>query len=445
MNTPPLTTFLDENQLPFVFCPGCGHGAILEHLNEALVMLAIDPRKVVIVTDIGCAGLSDKYFSTNAFHGLHGRSVTYATGIKLANPNLEIIVLIGDGGCGIGGHHLLNAARRNIGVTTIVFNNLNYGMTGGEHSVTTPPGGITSTTRYGQLEHPLDICGTVAANGASFVARSTTFDKDLPNLIALAIQNEGFSLLDIWELCTAHFVPNNKFSKKALEDTLKTLDFPTGIILDNPKPEYSKAYRSVQADVLGKPAMVGLQISPKFDTNLGEPKEIMITGAAGTKISSAATIFGQGAVLSGLWVTQRDDYPVTVKSGHSIAEIIISPEEIKFTGIIKPDLMIVLFQQGLEKSRKRLAQLTKKDVLVISADLPEVNTPAKVFSIDFKTAGPLGRKKEYRAVMALATVLRHFDLYPLDAFKEAMAFHPRFLGENLAAVEASQGIDFQHY
>ncbi len=142
MSDQPMTTYLDETLLPYFFCPGCGHGMITNHLNAALVKLQLDPHKVVIVTDIGCSGLADKYFTTNAFHGLHGRSVTYATGIKLANPELKVIVLMGDGGCGIGGHHLINAARRNIGVTVVVFNNFNYGMTGGEHSVTTPAGRI---------------------------------------------------------------------------------------------------------------------------------------------------------------------------------------------------------------------------------------------------------------------------------------------------------------
>ncbi len=206
-------SYLNESVLPYPFCPGCGHGPILNHLDAALAKLQLDPRKVVIVSDIGCVGLSDKYFDTNAFHGLHGRSVTYATGIKLANPELKVIVLMGDGGCGIGGHHLINAARRNIGVTVLIFNNLNFGMTGGEHSVATPQKAVTATSKYGQLERPMDICTTVAVNGASFVARTTSFDKNLPDLIAEAILNEGFSLIDIWELCTAYYVPNNQFSK----------------------------------------------------------------------------------------------------------------------------------------------------------------------------------------------------------------------------------------
>ena len=116
-------------ELPF--CPGCGHHTIVKSLDKALVKLQKDPKEVVIVTDIGCIGLSDIYFKTNAFHGLHGRSVTYGCGLKLARPELTVIVIQGDGGCGIGGAHFLNVARRNIGITLIVANNFNYGMTGG--------------------------------------------------------------------------------------------------------------------------------------------------------------------------------------------------------------------------------------------------------------------------------------------------------------------------
>jgi 2-oxoglutarate ferredoxin oxidoreductase subunit beta len=441
MKTPPLNSYLKEDQLPFLFCPGCGHSTILESLNKALVNIGIDPKKLVIVTDIGCAGLSDKYFVANTFHGLHGRSVTYATGIKLTNPDLTVIVLIGDGGCGIGGHHLLNAARRNVGVTTLVFNNLNYGMTGGEHSVTTPLGAITSTTRLGQLEQPLDICGTVKINGASFVARTTTFDKDLPEIISKAILNDGFSLVDIWELCTSHYVPNNKFSKKELIKAMEKLDFPTGILKNQKKPEYSKAYRSVHKDLIGKPTKFSYPIPQYSKTKLSKRINIVLSGAAGTKIASSATLFGHGAMMSGLWVTQRDDYPVTVKSGHSISEIILSPKEIRYTGISAPDLMIVLFLEGLEKSHEKFNNLSDQNTLILSKDLPPVETCARKIIIDFDSAGKWGMKKEYRAVIALAFVLATFEYYPLDDYKKSVSNHPRFAIENLAAINSIQELN----
>jgi 2-oxoglutarate ferredoxin oxidoreductase subunit beta len=434
------TTYIDESLLPYFFCPGCGHGMLVDYLNAALVKLQLDPHNVVIVTDIGCSGLADKYFVTNAFHGLHGRSVTYATGIKLANPDLKVIVLMGDGGCGIGGHHLINAARRNIGVTVIVFNNFNYGMTGGEHSVSTPPGGITSSTPLGQLEQPMDICSTVAVNGASFVARATAFDRTLPDLLATAIRNDGFSLIDIWELCTAYYVPNNHFNKSALENTLASLNFPTGVLHHSMRPEYSRAYRVAMAGQIGKPALPVRPIEPKYDNALDRRIGCVVAGAAGMKIASAASFFCRGAVLSGLWATQRNDYPVTVKSGHSISEVILSPEEIGYTGILKPEWMLALFPEGLSRVKAQIASLTEDDTLVISHALLPVKTNARTLSLDFEQAGRWGKRKEYWAVMALAVMLRNSQLYPLEAFKEAVSERAEFAQDNLAAIEASETI-----
>lgn len=431
-----ITSYSDEGALPYFFCPGCGHGLILDRLNEALVELQIDPHKVVIVTDIGCSGLSDQYFVANAFHGLHGRSITYATGIKLANPDLKVIVLMGDGGCGIGGHHLINAARRNIGITVVVFNNLNYGMTGGEHSVATPPGGITNTTSYGQLERPMDICGTAAVNGGSFVARTTAFDKGLAGLLAQAIQNEGFSLLDVWELCTAYYVPNNRFSRKALEETMLALNMQTGVIHTEARPEFSRAYRSANEERRGQPLTAPQPIAAKYAAGLERETRCMFAGAAGSKINTAAAAFCRAAVLSGLHATQRNDYPVTVKSGHSIAEVIVSPHEIGFTGITRPDILLVLFEEGLARVRDRIAGLTASDTLYINRELLPIQTQARRVEIDFKQAGDLGARKEYRAMMALALILRDTQLFSLEALREAVSQQLAFAEKNLAAIDS---------
>lgn len=425
-------SYLDPASLPFHFCPGCGHGAVLEYLNQALVMLKVDPNRVVIVTDIGCSGLSDKYFTTNTFHGLHGRSVTYATGIKLVDPQLKVIVLMGDGGCGIGGHHLLNAARRNIGVTVLVFNNLNYGMTGGEHSATTLPGARTVTTPYGQLEMPMDICGTVSINGASFVARTTSFDKSLPKLIVQAIENDGFSLIDIWELCTAYYVPQNEFSKKKLEEAMETYGFTRGVLRHIPRREYTRAYRDAVSDQVGKAVAVASGIKPKYDHSLISPLRMVVAGAAGKRIGSAATAFCRGAVLSGLWATQRNDYPVTVRAGYSISEVILSPKEIHYTGILKPDLMLVLFPEGLDKTHRQIDSLTADDILYLNGQISTVSTPAQKVVLDFHKSG---KKSQYWAIMALAELLRRSQIYPLQAFRQALATQEKFTVENLAAAE----------
>lgn len=435
MSNTHISSYLNEDMLPFPFCPGCGHGTILDHLNTALVRLQLDPREVVIITDIGCAGLSDRFFNTNTLHGLHGRSLTYATGIKLANPNLKVIVLIGDGGCGIGGNHLIHAARRNIGITVLVFNNLNYGMTGGEHSVTTPPGGITATTPSGSLEQPMDICTTVGVNGASYVARSTSFEKDLPDLIASAIEVNGFSLIDIWDLCTAYYVPNNRFSKRELESTMDKLGFRKGILHTDQRAEYAQAYRAAAANQHGLTCLKAQPLEVKYPNNLETRLNCIIAGTAGQRIGTATAAFSRAAILSGLWATQHNEYPVTVRSGYSISKVILSPEEINYIGFSKPDLMVVISSEGFEKVKGDIKKLSEEDTLFINAKLLPVESQAKKVVIDFKGKG----RKQNWSFLSIAEVLRNTDIYPLEAFKEVVAIRENYSNEILSIIDSGEG------
>lgn len=408
-----------RNETPYPFCPGCGHHAILDQLAAALSSLEIDPAKVVLVSDIGCSGLSDQYFSTSAFHGLHGRSLTYATGIKLARPDLKVIVIMGDGGTGIGGAHLLNAARRNIGLTVLVFNNFNFGMTGGQHSTTTPPGAITSTTPGGNLERPLDICATVAVNGAGYVWRGTSFDHDLSGRIAEAVRAECFALLDIWELCTAYYVPKNKASKKTLTQLLDQLDLKAGLLHRAEYPEYAAAYRDATAPLRGKPLPSPEPIAARFAATLERPFHLVIAGAAGGKVRSSARLVGEAALLSGLWAAQRDDYPITVKTGHSIAELVLSPREIHFTGAARPDAMIVLSQEGLAKVGAQLAAMEAGDRVFTVPDLVDpVMTRAQITVIDPKTA-PSKLSPGRVSLYCVARALRELGILPDGALEAA--------------------------
>jgi len=309
VSAPKHETYMTDAHGALAFCPGCGHHVIVKALNKALVKLQLDPTKVVLVTDIGCIGLSDKYFTTSAFHGLHGRSITYACGLKLARPELHVIAMKGDGGCGIGGTHLLNVARRNIGITLIVANNFNYGMTGGQHSVTTPTDGKTATTPWGNVEAPMDLCATAVAAGAAWVRRATAFDKDLGDVIATAIEQPGFAMLDIWELCTAYYTARNAMKKKELFELLERYDLTAGQQVDKPRLEYSERYRQ------GYEARQGYvrkarRIEPCFGSGLDRQIGILIAGSAGQKIKSTATLFAEGAMFAGLSATQKDDYRV---------------------------------------------------------------------------------------------------------------------------------------
>ncbi len=411
-----LTRYRNETQFPF--CPGCGHSHILNHLNAALEKLKVDPARVVIVSDIGCSGLSDEYFDTSAFHGLHGRSITYATGIKLARPDLKVIVIMGDGGTGIGGAHLLSAARRNIGITVLVFNNFNFGMTGGQHSTTTPPGAITATTASGNLERPLDICATVGANGAGYVWRGTNFDRDLPDRIAEAVQAECFALLDIWELCTAYYVPRNKASKKTLTLILNDLELQSGLLHRSEHPEYTAAYRAASAPDRGKPLPAPRPIEPRFPPLLDRPFRMVVAGSAGGKVLSSARLAGTAALLSGMWAAQRDDYPITIMTGHSIAELVLSPNEIDYSGIERPDAMILLSQDGASKVGRKLAAMEPSDIVFAVPAVADVKTRATVRVID-PAQSPEKLPANRVALYVLARAIRELGVLSAEALEAA--------------------------
>lgn len=435
-----ITTYRNERSYPF--CPGCSHGLILNQLNAALVKLQLDPARTVIVSDIGCQGLGDQYFATHAFHGLHGRSIAYASGIKLADPDLKVIVLIGDGGTGIGGAHLLNAARRNIGMTVLVFNNFNFGMTGGEHSVTTPPGGITATTRQGNPEQPLDLCATVTVNGAGFAWRGTAFDRDLADVIAQAVESECFALLDIWELCTAYYVPNNEFSRKALEALRETLGMPWGIVGRRSRPEYAHTLQqmSVQATTAAREMPLRPRPLPTlFRSQLNREFRLVIAGSAGGKIRSTARAIGEAAILSGLWATQQDDYPVTVQSGHSISELILSPREIFFTGVTRPDALILVSEEGRKMAGRYIKSLSPESWLFTTPEFASLETQARKVVFASDRAGVKTGKKDLGLLIS-AAALQTLGLFAFEALEEAIRRSARgaILEENLATLAAAR-------
>ncbi len=435
-----IETFLTDEIGPLPFCPGCGHDRLIKALDKALVQLQLDPKKVVIVTDIGCIGLADRYFVAHAFHGLHGRSITYACGLKLARPELTVIVLKGDGGCGIGGTHLLNVARRNIGITVIVANNFNYGMTGGQHSVTTPTDGLTATTPQGNIEGAMDLCGITIAAGAPWVYRGTGFDRDLPDRIADAVRQPGFAMLDIWDMCTAYYLPRNQLKKKDLTGMMERLGLQAGVLTDRPRPEYGIQYREMHAEAK-QAARTRPQIRAKYAHAVKRQTGIVIAGSAGQKIRSAAGLFAQAGMFADLNATQKDDYPITVMTGHSITEIILSPERIDYTAIESPDYFVVISEDGLKKSRGRLEKLASTTTLYAEETLDLPATDAKVVRLPFiATAKTVNRLSI--GIVALGALLRDSELFPMDAFRESIAtLQKKVIADvNLKAVEEGASI-----
>lgn len=208
----PLSRYLRRAMMPHIWCPGCGNGIILNCFVHAVDELQMDLDKLVVVSGIGCIGRAAGYINTNSFHTTHGRPIAFATGVKLANPNLEVVVISGDGDLfAIGGNHFIHAARRNIGVKVICANNFNYGMTGGQQGPTTPLEALTTTTPYGNIEHPFNLVHLAAASGATYVARWTTLHvRRLTQSIKRLLQKDGFGFLEVVSPCPEIYGRHNK-------------------------------------------------------------------------------------------------------------------------------------------------------------------------------------------------------------------------------------------
>jgi len=254
-------------RFPNVWCSGCGIGIVMGALIRAVDRMGLSKDEVAVVSGIGCTGRMPVYLDFNTMHTTHGRALAFATGLKLAQPRLNVIVVMGDGDAlAIGGNHFLHAARRNIGLTAIVVNNSIYGMTGGQYSPTTPLDSRATTAPYGNIEQPLAACELAIAAGASFVARSTIYHAlELDKYIEQAIRKRGFGLVEAVSYChttfgrlnqlgTAvdmmrrlkdHSVPLAAAEKLTPEERSATI--VRGVLCDLEKPEYTALYDQVIA------------------------------------------------------------------------------------------------------------------------------------------------------------------------------------------------------
>jgi len=205
-------SYFRRDRLPHIWCPGCGNGTVTGALVRAIDKLGLDKNNTVIVSGIGCSSRSVGYLDFDTLHTTHGRAIAFATGVKLANPKLNVVVITGDGDCAaIGGNHFIHAARRNIDITVIIINNDTYGMTNGQASPMTPRGMFGTTAPYGNIEYNFDLCELAKAAGATYVARATTYHYVLlEDLITKAIMHKGFSVVEALSQCPTYFGRKNK-------------------------------------------------------------------------------------------------------------------------------------------------------------------------------------------------------------------------------------------
>lgn len=427
--------YLDPNA-PSPYCKGCGHQLVLRALGEALERLALPPAEVAIVTDIGCVGLADAQFATpHTVHTTHGRSTAFAAGMAMADRalgggRLKPVVLIGDGGAMIGIGHLLHAALVNPDVTVLVHNNFLFGMTGGQNSAFSPLDFITATTPGGNAVPPMDLARVLAAARASFVARKLAGDRDLAEVIARAIAHPGFAVVEILELCTAYATRWNALTGAKLREVAAAAGYELGVLADEPRAVFGSEARR-PAPAAASPPDAALGGAATLDRRLG----LVLAGTAGERVQTAATLLATAAMRCGLRVTQKNDNPVTQGTGFSVSEVILSPEEIHFTGIEAPDAVLVVSADGARElaANGTFERVTAQTEVLADEELDLPPLPCTVERRPFRQSA--GAKlaaltavlvwERRRAILpagALAAIVR--ARYPEDAARLEAALDP---------------------
>jgi 2-oxoglutarate ferredoxin oxidoreductase subunit beta len=254
--------------MPHIWCPGCGHGIVMNNLIRAVDHLQLRKRDIVMVSGIGCSARISGYLDFHTLHTLHGRALAFATGVKLARPELKILVPMGDGDAtAIGGNHFIHAARRNIDLTAVIMNNRTYGMTGGQYSPLSGPGNTATTAPFGNIDQAFDIVDLARSAGASFVARTTTYHvTSMIQILEKAIMYKGFSVVEILSQCPTYFGRKNRLGNAVDMMTLyKNNTTPIGsaakrenpdllergIFVQEERPEYCAEYEKIIKQAMG--------------------------------------------------------------------------------------------------------------------------------------------------------------------------------------------------
>lgn len=341
---------VDDPEFPY--CAGCGHTWINKAVAQAFALLELNPSKINLVSDIGCVGLVDKLFLTNTIHTTHGRSTAFASGLELAdkvlyNGDAIHVVMIGDGGASLGIQHLIEAAKLNLNMTIILHNNFVYGMTGGQNSSFTPENFRTATTMNGNLTPALNIAKLLEASHASYISRKLATDKDLVQAIADAIKHPGFSLVEVIELCTGYATKWNSMTKKDVEDILVRMDCgELGTVVNNPRESFTELYRRNFLIKETKSIVKGIE---KKHSLSRLSLELIFAGSAGEGVQFCAKVFTESSLRQGFNIMQKNDNPVTIGTGFSLAEIKISNEEILYFEVDEPDYFLISSLDGLRR------------------------------------------------------------------------------------------------
>ncbi len=389
----------------FPFCPGCGHGIAINNLARVLLEQGYKPEDITVVSDIGCSGLIDPLFATHTIHGLHGRSPALGLGVAMGlqqKPRKKTIAFIGDGGATIGLQHILEDARRNVDMTLIVLNNLLYGMTGGQIS------GL-STQKYKEIIDfekdipPFDIIKLAHASGARYAARVNS-PKGMQDALRKAIETPGFAIVEIASMCPSYGV-------KRLNDLIELMHEEESY--ENPRPETRIVFEE-KPSLFDKQPVITAEFSPHMETRKG----ILIAGSAGGGVQSVGKFLATAGIKAGLHTTMKGEYPITVGTGFSVAEVILDKKDIHYTGLENPGIAVVVTEDGWHKIKKRI---TPQTTLYIDEKLTGlVDVPVREMIV--KPFSKIVNRKSV-ALLATAYMLKREQFFPPEALKKVLENH----------------------
>lgn len=370
--------FLNSTRFPY--CSGCGHHSVAINTARALELINIQPLDVVSISDIGCCGLIDPYLKCHTLHGLHGRACALATGVCLGlkDERKKVVAFQGDGGSTIGLAHILEAARRNVDMTLLVQNNMLYGMTGGQCSGLSPPSIREKLMPNSPDVPPYDLVILADGAGAAYTNRILGIGN-YAETISEALSVKGFSLVEILEVCPSYGLAMTS----QLKGTVKgKLDHRT-----NNRPHYVLSENETAVSLLDNiPVSVvndGASIPSLASAN--SPLKIVICGSAGEGVQTATSLLARSALDSGVYAVRKGTYPITVGSGFSIGEILLSPSPILFAGIEVPDVLIIVSRDGMEYSLK-MAETMSGGTLICDVGLQPETRAEFVVKKDFRGA-----------------------------------------------------------
>lgn len=397
----PLDRFLKPGRIPHIWCSGCGIGIVFAAFVKALESSGIDLENTAVVSGIGCSGRAAGYLNLDTYHTTHGRAIPFATGLKLANPKLNVIVFSGDGDLfAIGGNHMIHAARRNVDLTVICINNFNYGMTGGQGGPTTPLEAKTTTTPYGCAEHPFNLVYLAKAAGAIYVSRWTVLHTyELRDAIVEAIKKPGFSFVEAVAPCHTGYVRRNKlgtaldlmrfyrensFRTDVLDPENTALPFEgkvaVGTFVDAQKKTFLEMYREsvVTRAEAGREPETATPVLPASTEGGRSTAQVRLAGFGGQGIVLAGLILGKTATLfEGANATMTQSYGPEARGGACSADVIISSARIDYPRVIQPQFLVLMSEEAARTYGETAAVdalvLVNEDLVKSAPKRPDLN------------------------------------------------------------------------